>query len=100
MATSDVGKGRMVSMITDDDTETTVSEFQIAEENDLPVIQLFSLVEELRYGARWLPGRPFLTVWPWTSETVKTALNTEKLRPPQSRGNSRLCLLPLRVPRH
>ncbi|XP_059521431.1 coiled-coil domain-containing protein 113 [Myotis daubentonii] len=34
----------------DDDTETTVSEFQIAEENDLPVIQLFSLVEELRYG--------------------------------------------------
>ncbi|XP_070253819.1 cilia- and flagella-associated protein 263 [Myotis yumanensis] len=37
-------------MMTDDDTETTVSEFQIAEENDLPVIQLFSLVEELSYG--------------------------------------------------
>ncbi|XP_006099273.2 coiled-coil domain-containing protein 113 [Myotis lucifugus] len=37
--------------MTDDDTETsTVSEFQIAEENDLPVIQLFSLVEELSYG--------------------------------------------------
>ncbi|XP_014401000.1 PREDICTED: coiled-coil domain-containing protein 113 [Myotis brandtii] len=37
-------------MMTDDDTDTTVSEFQIAEENDLPVIQLFSLVEELSYG--------------------------------------------------
>ncbi|XP_036202196.1 coiled-coil domain-containing protein 113 [Myotis myotis] len=36
--------------MTDDDTDTTVSEFQIAEENDLPVIQLFSLVEELSYG--------------------------------------------------
>ncbi|ELK38468.1 Coiled-coil domain-containing protein 113 [Myotis davidii] len=34
--------------MTDDDTDTTVSEFQIAEENELPVIQLFSLVEELR----------------------------------------------------
>ncbi|KAK1330458.1 hypothetical protein QTO34_010647 [Cnephaeus nilssonii] len=36
--------------MTDDDTETTASEFQIAEENDLPIIQLFSLVEELSYG--------------------------------------------------
>ncbi|XP_054566727.1 coiled-coil domain-containing protein 113 [Eptesicus fuscus] len=35
--------------MTDDDTETTTSEFQ-AEENDLPIIQLFSLVEELSYG--------------------------------------------------
>ncbi|CAK6436638.1 unnamed protein product [Pipistrellus nathusii] len=34
--------------MTDEDTETSTSE--IGEENDLPIIQLFSLVEELSYG--------------------------------------------------
>lgn len=36
--------------MTDEDSDTPVSELQGGEENDLPVIQLCGLVEELRYG--------------------------------------------------
>ena len=36
--------------MTDEDSDTPVSELQGGEENDLPAIQLCGLVEELRYG--------------------------------------------------
>lgn len=64
LATLDVGKGRLVSEMAEDDTETVTSEGQNPEENNLPVIQLFSLVEELRYrggegGAAGFWGGPY-----------------------------------------
>lgn len=47
--------------MTDDDIDTPASESQVEEgENELPVIQLYGLVEELRY---W---RALLTVWAQT----------------------------------
>lgn len=61
MATLGIGKGCFVGVMTDDDIDTPVSESQVEEgENELPVIQLYGLVEELRY---W---RPLLPVWAQT----------------------------------
>lgn len=56
MATVGISKGCFVRVMSDDDPETPLSESQVAEENELPVIQLCSLVEELRYWPRWLLG--------------------------------------------
>lgn len=48
----------------EDDLETFANELQVAAE--LPVIQLFGLVEELRYRPAGCPGPPLLTEWTWT----------------------------------
>lgn len=49
MATLDIGHGRFGRAMTEEDSEPSVSELQVEEENELSVIQLCGLVEELRY---------------------------------------------------
>lgn len=50
------------AVMTDEDSETSASEAQAQDENELPIIQLCGLVEELRYQPAGLWGRPLLRV--------------------------------------
>lgn len=58
-----IGRGRFGRVMTDDETESVLSDSHEGSELELPVIQLCGLVEELRYrrprlGAAPLPPGP------------------------------------------